>query len=151
MTRITLSPLHQFHAILGSSLGYDSIAKEFDRLLNAPKIDDKYPPHNIIKLSEYSYVVELATAGFTKEEIDITVNDGTLTIKGSKTPDEEAVQYLHKGISSRSFTKSISIVDTVEVRDAKYEDGILYIFLENVIPESKKPRTIEIRSALKVR
>ena len=141
--RIAFGPIN--NSISGISLGYDSMFKEFDRLINATVPNDKYPPHNIIKLNDYSYVVELALAGFTKDEIDITVNAGVLTIKGNKKPCElEAVQYLHRGISARSFAKTISIIDTVEVRTAKYEDGILYIFLENVIPESKKPRKIEI-------
>lgn len=140
--RVTFGPIN---SILGTSLGYDSMFKEFDRLINATVPNDKYPPHNIIKLSDYSYVVEFALAGFTKDEIDITVNAGMLTIKGNKKPCElEAVQYLHRGISARSFAKTISIIDTVEVRNAKYEDGILYIFLENIIPEAKKSRKIEI-------
>lgn len=140
--RVSFGPIN---SILGTSLGYDSMFKDLDRLINATVPNDKYPPHNIIKLSDYSYVVEFALAGFTKDEIDISVNAGTLTIKDNKKPCElEAVQYLHRGISARSFAKTISIIDTVEVKNAKYEDGILYIFLENIIPEAKKPRKIEI-------
>ena len=141
--RVNFGPIH--HSILGSSLGYDSMFDELERMLNAqPTGIDKYPPHNILKLDEYNYVVELAVAGFSKDEIDITINDGKLIIKGEKNGNEATVEYLHKGISNRSFTKTISMVDSVEVRGAEYADGILRISLENVIPESKKPRKIDI-------
>jgi molecular chaperone IbpA len=137
--------------ILGTSLGYDSLFADIDRLLNrSTQPSEKYPPHNIIKLDDYNYVVELAIAGFSKDDIDITVADGSLIVKGEKKQTEEEssfldnVDYLHKGISARAFTKSISIVDTVEVLGAEYVDGILRIRLENVIPESKKPRKIII-------
>jgi molecular chaperone IbpA len=89
----------------------------------------------------------LAIAGFTKQEVTITLKDGLLEIKGQKNPEEE-VQYLHKGIGTRSFIKTIKLADTVEVRGAEFKDGILRVGLENVIPESKKPRTIEIGDEL---
>ena len=98
-------------------------------------------------------MVELAVAGFSKNEIEITVVDGLLTIKGDKNSQEDLekysadkldIVYLHKGISNLSFVKTIRIIDTVEVLGAEYEDGILRISLENVIPESKKPRKIDI-------
>jgi molecular chaperone IbpA len=149
--RINFGPIE--HSILGTSLGYDSLFADIDKLLNKPtQTTEKYPPHNIIKLDEYNYVVELAVAGFSKKEIDITVSDGSLVIKGEKKQTDEEltfllnVDYLHKGISARAFTKTISIIDTVEVKSAEYVDGILRIKLENIIPESKKPRKIEIDS-----
>jgi molecular chaperone IbpA len=106
-----------------------------------------FPPHNIIKVDEYQYIVELAIAGFNKQEVTITLKDALLEIKGQKNPEEE-VQYLHKGIGTRSFIKTIKLADTVEVRGAEFKDGILRIALENVVPESKKPRTIEIGDSL---
>lgn len=159
--RINFGPMqhivdgHHHKSIFGKSLGYESMFDELDRILEATKsssnqTSDKYPPHNIIKLDEYNYVIELAIAGFTKSDIDITVADGTVTIKGEKksTEEEEAflsnVQYMHRGISTRSFTKTIRITDTIEVLGAEYDNGILRIKLENVIPESKKPRKISI-------
>jgi len=93
-------------------------------------------------------VVELAVAGFGKDEIDIQVQDNTLTIKGEKQ-DKDSHQYLHRGIGTRSFTKSLTIADTIEVKGAEYKDGILRIGLENIIPEHKKPRKIEIGNELK--
>jgi molecular chaperone IbpA len=94
-------------------------------------------------------VVELAIAGFNKQEVTITLKDSLLEIKGQKNPEEE-VQYLHKGIGTRSFIKTIRLADTVEVKGADFKDGILRIALENVIPDAKKPRNIEISDFLPV-
>lgn len=144
--RINFGPLH--HSILGTSLGYDSMFQELERMLNTqPAASDKYPPHNIIKIDDYNYIVELAVAGFSKDEIDISVTDGLLTIKGNKNSHNLDIVYLHKGISNRSFEKTIRIIDTVEVLGASYDAGILSVTLKNVIPESKLPRKIEIGTA----
>jgi len=80
---------------------------------------------------------------------DITKEDGTLTIKGERKDKDVEVNYLHRGIGTRSFTKQLTIADTVEVRGAEFKDGILRVGLENVIPEHKKPRKIEISNELK--
>jgi molecular chaperone IbpA len=145
--RVSFGPIHP--SIFGTSLGYDSMFDELERLVNSqPNTSEKYPPHNILKLDDYRYIVELAVAGFSKEEIEITVNDGKLIIKGEKEVDNAPIEYLHKGISARSFTKTINLIDTIEIQGASYKDGILSIALENVIPESKKPRKIEINDEL---
>ena len=147
--RINFGPIH--HSILGTSIGYDSMFEELERLMNAQpsSVVEKYPPHNIVKVDDYRYIVELAVAGFSKDEIEITSNDGKLIIKGEKysTEDDVAPEYLHKGISTRAFTKTIPLIDTIEIQGASYSNGILSIALENVVPESKKPRKIEIGEA----
>jgi molecular chaperone IbpA len=138
-----------FGPIWPSSVGFDNIIGELDALLNAQAPTSTFPPHNIIKVDDYNYVVELAIAGFSKEDIQITLKDGQLEIRGSNpVGDDNDVQYLHKGIGTRSFVKTIKLADTVEVRGAVFKDGILKIGLENVVPESKKPRTIEIMDSL---
>ena len=136
-----------FGPIWPQTVGFDSIINELDALLNSQAPTSTFPPHNIIKLDDYQYIVELAIAGFTKQEVTITLKDGLLEIKGQKNPEEE-VHYLHKGIGTRSFIKTIKLADTVEVRGAEFKDGILRVGLENVIPESKKPRQIEIGDEL---
>jgi molecular chaperone IbpA len=136
-----------FGPIWPQTVGFDSIINELDALLNAQTPASTFPPHNIIKVDDYQYIVELAIAGFTKQEVTITLKDGLLEIKGQKNPEAE-VQYLHKGIGTRSFIKTIKLADTVEVKGAEFKDGILRVGLENVIPESKKPRTIEIGDSL---
>ena len=136
-----------FGPIWPQSIGFESILKEVEDLLAAP-VNQSFPPHNIIKVDDYSYIVELAIAGFAKQEVTITLKDSTLEIKGQKNPEDPEVQYLHKGIGTRSFIKTITLADTVEVRGAEFRDGILRIALENVIPESKKPRQIEIGDSI---
>jgi len=149
---MTLSQRFSFSPLYNSTLGFEQLFGEVERMLEATPGNNSqtsFPPHNIVKVDEYHYVVELAVAGYTKEEIDITVDDGHLIIKGNKEDKAKNaeladVTYLHRGIGLRSFTKTVKIADTVEVRGAEYTDGILRIGLENVIPERKKPRNIEI-------
>ena len=143
--RISFGPLTH------TTLGFENFFRDVEKLLDmdVSKVTSSFPPHNILKLDETHYVVELAVAGFSKDEIEITTQDGTLTIKGEKKDKEVEVMYLHRGIGTRSFTKQLTIADTVEVRGAEFKDGILRIGLENVIPDSKKPRKIEIGNELK--
>ena len=143
--RISFGPLTQ------STLGFDRFFDDVEKLLNmdVQKNVTNFPPHNIIKLDDCRYVVELAIAGFSKDEIGISVEDGTLTVKGEKKEKDVDVQYIHRGIGTRSFTKTLTIADTIEVKGAEFKDGILRIGLENIVPEHKKPRKIEIGENLK--
>lgn len=141
---IELTPLYP--TTLGFDRFFNHIEKVFDE---SYKTIDKFPPHNIVKLNDNQYIVELAIAGFSKNDINITVEDGSLVIKGTKAEENTDLEYLHRGIGTRAFTKIIKLADTVQVRDAEFLDGILKIGLENVIPEEKKPRKIEIGNKLK--
>ena len=143
--RISFGPLTH------TTLGFERFFDDVEGLLSmdVQKVTQSFPPHNIIKLDDTRYVVELAVAGFSKDEIEITSEDGTLTIKGEKKEKDLEVNYLHRGIGTRSFTKQLTIADTVEVKGAEFKDGILRVGLENVIPEHKKPRKIEIGNELK--
>jgi len=140
LNRVSFTPLYN------TTLGFDKFFDDVEKLLSmdVQKTVSNFPPHNIIKLDESRYIVELAVAGFSKDEIEISVEEGTLTVKGEKDEKESNVQYLHKGIGTRSFTKTLTIADTIEVKGAEFKDGILRIGLENIIPESKKPRKIDI-------
>jgi molecular chaperone IbpA len=129
------------------SVGFDRM---FDRLVdevtNVPTATN-YPPYNIIKTSDTDYAIQVAVAGFNKDDIEIETKENTLTVK-SKEKDSEVVdevEYLHKGISNRAFTRAFTIADDVEVKGASYENGLLVITLERIIPETKKPRLIEIK------
>jgi molecular chaperone IbpA len=143
--RISFGPLAH------TTLGFERFFDDVERLLatDVQKVSSTFPPHNILKLDDSRYVVELAIAGFSKDEIEISVEDGTLTVRGEKVEKESSAQYLHKGIGTRSFTKTLTIADTIEVKGAEFKDGILRIGLENIVPEHKKPRKIEIGSELK--
>jgi molecular chaperone IbpA len=144
MTRISFSPLTH------TTLGFEKFFDDVEKLLSTDvqKTVSNFPPHNIVKLDDNRYLVELAIAGFSKDDIDISVEDNTLMIRGEKKDKDESVTYIHRGIGTRSFTKSLTIADTVEVRGAEFKDGILRVALENIIPESKKPRKIEIGNSL---
>lgn len=120
----------------------------FDRVLNqlnhrTPGQSDNYPPYNIVKVDEENYTIELAVAGFVESEIDIEIKEGILYLEGRKGEDSETT-FLHKGISARAFRRSFTLSDTIVVRGADLENGILTINLENVIPDEKKPRKITI-------
>jgi molecular chaperone IbpA len=142
MTKLHLSTLWP------ATVGFDRFFHEVESLLNQTETTSTFPPHNIIKVSDNKYIVELAVAGFSKDEISIKTIDGILEIKGEKNNQDKDVQYLHKGIGARSFTKTIRLAETVEVQGAQFKDGILSVGLENVIPEHKKPRNIEIKDDL---
>ena len=139
----------RFTALYPQFVGFDNIFNELERLVDgtAPTRNTSFPPHNIIKLDDNKYVVEMAVAGFGQDEVDVEIQDGILIVKGEKK-DQAEVDYLYRGIATRSFTKSIRLSDTIEVRGAQFKDGILKIGLENVIPEHKKPRKIEFSKEL---
>lgn len=144
MTLSRLTPLYH------TTLGFENLFDEVEKLLNSDfkTTTTTFPPHNILKLDDNHYVVELAVAGFSKDDIEVSVNDGELVIKGNKEDKAESGEYLHRGIGLRSFTKTLRIADTVEVKGAEYKDGILRVGLENIIPDHKKPRKIEIGKEL---
>jgi len=139
----------RFTSLYPQFVGFDNIFNELERLVDgtAPTRNTSFPPHNIIKLDDNKYVVEMAVAGFGQDEVDVEIQDGILIVKGEKK-DQAEVDYLYRGIATRSFTKSIRLSDTIEVRGAQFKDGILKIGLENVIPEHKKPRKIEFSKEL---
>ena len=109
-----------------------------------------YPPYNIAKVDDNKYVIEMAVAGFGKNNLEIEVSNSTLTVKGGMTVDDMAeatvnpTQYLYKGIADRAFTRKFTLADTVEVKNAELVNGMLKLWLENIIPESKKPKKINI-------
>ena len=139
----------RFTALYPQFVGFDNIFNELERLVDgtASTRNTSFPPHNIIKLDDNKYVVEMAVAGFGQDEVDVEIHDGTLIVKGEKK-DQTEVDYLYRGIATRSFTKSIRLSESIEVRGAQFKDGILRIALENIIPEHKKPRKIEFSKEL---
>jgi molecular chaperone IbpA len=124
----------------------------FDRMLNRMQAptpgQGNYPPYNIIKTEDEHYELQLAIAGFTYDDLDITLKDGVLTINGSQS-EEDPRNYIHRGISARNFNREFTLMDTIVVNGATLEDGILTVELENVIPEEKKPRKIDINRSSK--
>ena len=124
-------------------LGFDHI---FDALENIhTHANDGYPPHNVIKYDSMKYDIEMAIAGFNKKDIHIEVKDHILSIKGDREKRREEDAYVHKGISGRKFQKSFRLSEYTEVDGADLTDGILTVNLKVVLPEEKRPRTINIR------
>lgn len=131
------------------AVGFDDIfTKMNDFQKNIAKLPT-YPPYNIKKTRENTYVIEMAVAGFGKQDIELVLEDGVLTIKGSVSTDDTS-SYVFKGIADRAFTRKFTLADTVEVKNADLINGMLKIWLERFIPESKKPKKIEINTDSKL-
>ena len=131
--------------MMGFSVGFDSI---FDRFFDMDTTRDSgYPPYNIRKINEAQYVIEIALAGFSKDDIEVEVTEGTLAVRSKKEEETNGDEsFVHKGIAKRSFMRSFSLSDDIIVKGADLKDGMLIVELERVIPDEKKPRLIQIGS-----
>jgi molecular chaperone IbpA len=119
--------------------------RELARLNNAHRTNsNSYPPYDLLKLDEDAYVLSLAVAGFSKEDINVSVDNGSLIIKGEiiEVTDAEVV---HKGIASRKFTRTFALGEYMEVVGAELKDGMLTIKIDRIVPEEKKPKSIKIK------
>ena len=123
-----------------SFVGFDHLFNELE--FTAKHAQDHYPPHNIIKAGESDYLIELAIAGFSKDEINIEVKDRTLTVKGEHV--SKGREFIHRGISTKKFKRTFRLSEHVNVNGADIQDGILAIELQYVIPEEMRPRKINI-------
>jgi molecular chaperone IbpA len=123
--------------------------RELDRLSNVREaaIKQSFPPYDIIEHKEDEYMLSLAIAGFSKSDVDVSVKDGTLVIKGEKDEPnlDKDSSYLHKGIARRKFTRTFALGEYMEVTGADMTDGILNVAVSRVVPEEKKPKTIKIK------
>ena len=143
MTKITSLDLSPFYRnAIGFDRVFDRIVHQLDHAANTTN----YPPYNIIETGEHTFELQLAVAGFSQGELEIVVKDGEVIITGDKTsePLPEGYIYKHQGISSRKFTRSWTMGEYVELKDAICKDGILTVRFERIIPESVKPKTIAI-------
>jgi len=149
MTKNQLSIFNQLRPI---TVGFDNVFDHFERMFNddffnAPTVN--YPPYNIVKTGANTYNVEVALAGFSRDDVSVEFAEGILTIKSkdktvSDKPDADG-DIIHKGISKRYFSKSFTVSDDVEIKGAELKDGLLTVSLERIVPESKKARVIEIK------
>ena len=127
-------------------IGFEPILNELERIHTAGRAQDNYPPHNVVKIDAENFIIELAVAGFTNDDISIEVKDGILLVKGERSHDDER-EYAHKGISSRKFEKSFRLSEFVVIDGADLKDGILVVYARVELPEEKRPRKIELGSA----
>jgi molecular chaperone IbpA len=139
ITKFDLTPFNR------ATVGFDRLFNTLDRQF-ANSVSTSYPPYNIIQEGDNNYKIEIAVAGFREDEIDITVKDSVLSVIGEQKRDEnvEGTTYLHKGISARSFTRTFTMDDHVEVKGAVVQNGLLVISLEREVPEAAKPKKIAI-------
>ena len=125
-------------------IGFDNLFDDLQRVTQNQS-STNYPPHNVIKTGENTVTIEVAVAGFTEGEIDISLDKRLLTVTGNKQRDDDTKhEYLHRGISSRDFNQTFPLAEHVEVTSAAIRDGILTVLLEREIPESAKPKSIAI-------
>ncbi len=157
MTNKHLSIFNQLRPV---TVGFDNVFDHFERMFDednffrSPTMSN-FPPYNIVKTGKNTYDIELALAGFGKDDIEVQYEDNMLHVKSKQKKaedkeDKEVVEkyddgILHRGISKRWFSKSFTIADDVEVKGAELKDGLLTISMERIIPEGKKPRTIDIK------
>jgi len=124
------------------------IDRELDRFRHASEVAAKqsYPPYNLVRIDDDNYTLTLAVAGFAKQEIDISVENNTLTVTGEAVSDDtDDIEYLHKGIAMRKFTRTFALGEYMEVVSAEINNGLLYISIRREIPEEKKPKQITIK------
>jgi len=136
-----------FNQLRPLSVGFDDVFNHFESMFDYDTVNvSNYPPYNIVKTGDNKYDVEVALAGFNKKDINVSVENGMLTIesKDDKSKDKDG-EVIHKGISKRYFKKSFTISDDVEVKGAELKDGMLRVSMEKIIPEAKKLRTIDIK------
>jgi molecular chaperone IbpA len=126
-----------------TSVGFDRLFDLMDESLRYEP-EDHYPPCNIVRTGEDNYRISLAVAGFKPEQINVTIHQNTLTIAGRPNERQGEAEYLYRGIAGRPFERRFNLADFVEVKRASFEDGLLQIELEREVPESMKPRKIEV-------
>ena len=134
MDRFDFSPLFR------STIGFDRLA----RLIDLDNTVPTYPPYNIEKTGDEAYRLTMAVAGFSPEEIDLTVHENTLLVTGKAKKDDDNLHYLHRGIARRAFERRFSLADHMKVTGAKLGNGMLRVDLVHEVPEASKPRKIAI-------
>ena len=126
------------------SVGFDDLFDHFNNQLEI-KQTSSYPPYNINRIDDLNYQIEMALAGFSKSDIEVKTVDGQLTIKSIESENKDEKETLHRGISKRKFSRTFTLADDIKVNGAELKDGMLLIDLEKIVPEEKKPRTIDIK------
>tara|TARA_Y100000748_G_scaffold280915_1_gene260207 strand:+ start:389 stop:829 length:441 start_codon:yes stop_codon:yes gene_type:complete len=145
VTSKTLSLFDNFNQLTPYAVGFDRMFDNLTRYVDNNATSTGYPPYNIRKEGDYNYVIEMALAGFSREDLEIEVADGVLTIRSVKEKSDDDVSNIYRGISHRKFVRKFTIADDIVVNSAKMENGMLSVDLERVVPEEKKPRLIEVK------
>ena len=146
---MTSKDLSIFNSLRPLSVGFDDMFDQFESMLgNGGVVQSNYPPYNIRKAGKDKYAIEVAVAGFNKNDVEVEYEDNLLTVKTKdvkRSEEKDGDEVIHRGISQRSFARSFTIADDVKVNGAELKDGLLTISCEKIIPEIKKKRLIEIK------
>ena len=145
MTRLSI-PSNIWNDLRPFSVGFDDLFDHFNNTLEyTVKQPTSYPPYNINKIDDLNYQIEMALAGFSKKDIEIKSALSQLTIKSVENDDKDEKETLHRGISKRKFSRTFTLAEDIKVNGAELKDGMLLVDLEKIVPEEKKPRTIDIK------
>ena len=144
MVRNTLSLIDNFNQLTPYAVGFDRMFDNLSRYVDNNTTSTGVPPYNIRKEGDYNYVIEMALAGFGKDDIEVEVADGTLSVRSVKENSEDD-STVYRGISYRKFERKFTMADDIVVNGASLENGMLKLELERVVPEEKKPRLISVK------
>jgi len=148
---MTGKDLSIFNSLRPFSVGFDDMFDQFESLLGngGLSMQSNYPPYNIRKTGKDKYAIEVAVAGFNKDDVEIEYEDNLLTVKTKKVDktveEDKDGEIIHRGISQRSFSRSFTIANDVKVNGAELKDGLLLIGCEKIVPEQKKRKLIPIK------
>ena len=146
---MTSKDLSIFNSLRPFSIGFDDMFDQFESMLgNGGMVQSNYPPYNIRKAGKDKYAIEVAVAGFNKDDVEVEYEDNLLTVKTKdikRSEEKEGDEVIHRGISQRSFARSFTIADDVKVNGAELKDGLLTINCEKIVPEQKKKKLIPIK------
>ena len=145
MDRFDFTPLFR------STIGFDRLARLVDTANRVDSTAQSYPPYDIETTGEDAYRLTMAVAGFSQDELDITVHENTLFVTGKAQTEDENGRYLHRGIARRAFERRFSLADHIKVHGASLDNGLLHVDLVREVPEAMKPRTIAINGAQSTR
>ena len=144
VTSRALSLFDNFNQLTPYAVGFDRVFDQLNQYVTNNSQATGFPPYNIRKEGDYNYVIEMALAGFGKDDIEVEVADGTLSVRSVKENSEDE-STVYRGISYRRFERKFTMADDIIVNDAGLKNGMLTIDLERVVPEEKKPRLISVK------
>ena len=142
---------YDFSPLFRSTVGFDRLARVVEDVMRVEQSVPAYPPYNIERTGEDAYRVSVAVAGFGQDELSVETRENALVVSGSKAKTEGEAAFLHRGIGSRDFQRTFRLADHVKAVDAAFENGLLHVDLVRELPESMKPRSIEIKTSVKAK
>jgi molecular chaperone IbpA len=148
VTSKALSIFDNLNQLTPYAVGFDRVFDQLNTYARNNATSTGFPPYNIRKGGDYTYAIEMALAGFSKNDIEIEVAEGLLTVRSVKEDNETNEEYdskIYRGISYRKFNRKFTLADDIVVKDASLENGMLEITLERIVPDAKKPRIIKVK------